>query len=164
MTRLGIISDTHGYWRETIRDHFRGVDVILHAGDVGDPKICDHLREIAPTYAVRGNVDDHLPLDQFPHSRVLDFDGVVTLLVHTPEDATAQVTGAPGLYKLVIHGHTHRPRKEKVGDCLWFNPGAAGRARFGRDPDVGVGLVEIRAARIVASRFVPLCRLSRPAP
>lgn len=158
MIRLGILSDTHGYWRPGILEHFGGVSAILHAGDVGDSAICDVLESVAPTYSIRGNVDGALPESSFPYRRILTFEGVRILLIHRSEDAAAEIVSDPQPYGMVIHGHTHKPRNEWLDGCLWFNPGAAGRERFGRTQDVGIGLVRIEAGRIVEARFVPLIR------
>ncbi|MGI8783141.1 MAG: metallophosphoesterase family protein [Acidobacteriota bacterium] len=158
MIRLGVLSDTHGYWRPEILEYFAGVGAILHAGDVGDSVICDVLELVAPTYSVRGNVDGALPESSFPYRRTLAFEGVRILLIHRPEDAAVEIVTNPQPYGMVIHGHTHKPRNEWLDGCLWFNPGAAGRERFGRTQDVGIGLVWIEANRIVEARFVPLIR------
>lgn len=158
MIRLGILSDTHGYWRPGILEQFGGVTAILHAGDVGDSAICDALESVAPTYSIRGNVDGALPESSFPYRRILRFEGVRILLIHRPEDAAVEMVSDPQPYGMVIHGHTHKPRNEWLDGCLWFNPGAAGRDRFGRTQDVGIGLVRIEAGRIVEARFVPLIR------
>lgn len=137
--RIGLISDTHGQVRRAALDALAGCDVILHAGDVGGPKVLDALRAVAPVHAVRGNVDD--PYDPALQDRLdLEFDG---LRVHV---AHGHLLGSPTPGKLaagseadvVVFGHTHRAVIERVGHTLVVNPGSAGARRFGLPVTVGI--------------------------
>ena len=133
--KLGIISDTHGYFHPAIATYFNGVDRILHAGDVGAVDILDRLEEIAPVQAVWGNVDG--PGVRFRTIGVLrtEVDGVRICMTHiggSPGRWDPLISGAlaadpPDIF---ICGHSHILRIERVRNppnMLYINPGAAGR-------------------------------------
>jgi putative phosphoesterase len=135
---VGIISDTHGLVRPGIAAAFAGVQLILHAGDVGGPAVLDALSAIAPVEAVYGNVDD-------PHDPSLARERVVTLGGATIHVSHGHELGhpTPGLalsrYRgdVVVFGHTHRAIawRDEAGR-LGMNPGAAGARRFSLEPTV----------------------------
>jgi hypothetical protein len=112
-----------------------GVELILHAGDVGDDVLIE-IQSIAPVYAVYGNTD--APGGSLPAARDLDLDGVVVHVSHGHE------LGSPTPGKLlasynadvIVYGHTHKPLVERVGRRLVVNPGAAGPRRFDSKPSV----------------------------
>ncbi len=135
---VGLISDTHGLLRPAIARVFAGVDLILHAGDVGGRGVLDTLRQIAPVQAVYGNVDDpHDP--DLAAERSLTIGGVTIHVSHghevgrpTPELLLARYSAA-----VVVFGHTHRAVVERgAGDRFAVNPGAAGPRRFDLQPSV----------------------------
>src|SRR4051812_45932127 len=129
---VGVISDTHGLVRPGIATAFRGVDVILHAGDVGGARVYTALAAIAPVEAVYGNVDDaHDP--SLARERTVTVGGVTLHVSHghelgrpTPELALARYRG-----DVVIFGHTHKSVvvRDEAGR-IGMNPGAAGPRRF----------------------------------
>ena len=134
---IGVISDTHGLLRPDVHDALAGVELILHAGDVGGDEILDELQLIAPVRAVYGNTDA-------PGQRRLrevievTIDGVSIHVSHGHE------VGSPTPAKLleryaanvVVYGHTHRPLIAKADGRLVLNPGAAGPRRFDILPSV----------------------------
>ncbi|HUQ80715.1 MAG TPA: metallophosphoesterase family protein [Gemmatimonadaceae bacterium] len=134
---LGIISDTHGLLRPDVHTALAGVELILHAGDVGGDDILDELSLIAPVRAVYGNTDAP---GQPRLAYAIDFEigGVSIHVSHGHE------TGSPTAAKLleryssdvVIYGHTHRPLVARAGERLVLNPGAAGPRRFNIMPSV----------------------------
>jgi uncharacterized protein len=124
----GIISDTHGYLDPQLESLFAGVDIVLHAGDIGKPEVLDGLAEIGPVLAVRGNVDLNPRLLTLPERRNLTLAGVSIQLVHRPQDADP-----PAGTRVVIFGHTHRALCEWRQNILFLNPGAAGRQGFHRE-------------------------------
>ncbi len=143
--RIGVISDTHGFLDPRVFEIFEGVERIVHAGDVGDDDLLCELEAIAPVYAVTGNVDG-VPEPRLrplfrqletPLGRLAVTHGHLTCAPSTNLDALARWFGEFGP-AVVIYGHSHIARLERVGETWLFNPGAAGRARFGRAPSVGV--------------------------
>ena len=131
--RLGLISDTHGLLRPTVFERFDGVLRILHAGDVGSADLLAGLEVIAPVTAVYGNTDGWELRRRLPGVARVEEAGRRIVVVH------GDVPGAPTPAKLaaahpeadiVVYGHTHHSRVERVGRTLVVNPGAAGPARF----------------------------------
>jgi putative phosphoesterase len=142
--KVGLISDTHGLLRPQVFDAFRGVEHILHAGDVGGTEILDALEAIAPVTAVFGNTDGWEVRARVPEVARLELEGVVAVVLHGHllRSATAeQVAAAHPDAALAVFGHSHRPGIRDVGGVLTVNPGSAGPRRF-RDP-VTVALAEI---------------------
>jgi putative phosphoesterase len=123
-----VISDTHGLLRPEALEALRGAELIVHAGDVGDAAILDALRELAPLYAVRGNVDRGAWAMRLPRSELLEV-GACTLLVHHGHEALDLDPAAAGC-RVVVSGHSHQPEVEERGGVLFLNPGSAGPKRF----------------------------------
>jgi putative phosphoesterase len=134
---IGVISDTHGLVRPDVHTALAGVDLILHAGDVGEDDILDELELIAPVLAVYGNTDA-------PGRRrlVTGIDATIGgMSIHVSH---GHEVGSPTPAKLleryatniVIYGHTHRPLIARADDRLVLNPGAAGPRRFDIMPSV----------------------------
>jgi uncharacterized protein len=134
---VGLISDTHGLLRPGVATAFHGVDLILHAGDVGRAGVLEALRQIAPTEAVYGNVDD--PRDPaLARERVVSLGGVTIHVSHGHEVGrpTAELMLARYQGDVVVFGHTHRAVVHGAGERLCVNPGAAGPRRFDVRPSV----------------------------
>jgi putative phosphoesterase len=141
--RVGLISDTHNMLRPQVFDVFEGVDVILHAGDVGDDDILDELEAIAPVYAVRGNTD---PSDnpRLPESRELLINGTLRVHVSHGHEVGAKPITLMAAYPnaaVIVYGHTHRELITETEGVLVVNPGAAGARRFDLMPCVGIMIV-----------------------
>lgn len=152
MTKLGIISDTHGRLNPNVWDVFSQVDYIVHAGDIGDPFILDELGGIAPVYACLGNNDRQ---DYGPSVGVYTtacLDGCRMLVTHLPRDAEREIR--TGAYQLVIHGHTHVPRDEELNGCRIINPGSATRPRGGSVAQVAI--LELEDGQIKSFTYVAL--------
>lgn len=126
--RIGVLSDTHGLLRPEVLTALAGVDHILHAGDVGDPAILDHLARIAPLTAIRGNIDTSGRCGELPQTEAVELGGMLIYLVHAIQDLDVKPTAA-GI-RAVIYGHSHRPSIEDNGEVLFLNPGSAGPRRF----------------------------------
>lgn len=129
MKLVGLISDTHGLLREEAVAALKDVDLILHAGDIGDPKIVDELRRIAPVHAVLGNVDRG---DWLPRRQIVKIEEINVLLLHNIADI-----GSTTDVDVVVYGHSHEPLIEERHGTLFVNPGSAGRRRFKLPVTVG---------------------------
>jgi putative phosphoesterase len=148
---LGLISDTHGLVRPEIFAAFAGVEMILHAGDVGGRSVLDALNGIAPTAAVYGNVDDpHDPA--LARERVVALGGLTIHVSHGHELGSPTAEKVAARYKgdVLVFGHTHRAVVARVGSILVVNPGAAGPRRFDLGPAVARltianGIAEVEA-------------------
>jgi uncharacterized protein len=127
-TVVGLISDTHGLLRPQAIDALRGSDLIIHAGDIGKLEVIDELRTVAPTMAVRGNVDVGVWAAQFPVTEAVKVGELTFWVLHE----IAQLdfgTAAAGL-AAVVYGHSHQPSVETRAGLLYINPGSAGPRRF----------------------------------
>jgi uncharacterized protein len=126
--RIGVISDTHGLLRPEVQKALQGVDLIVHAGDVGKPEILDRLKTIAPVFAVRGNVDTEKWASQLPATSVVEAGGACLYLIHNLRQMDLSPKGA-GI-DIVISGHTHQAEQWERDGVLYLNPGSAGPRRF----------------------------------
>jgi putative phosphoesterase len=125
---VGVISDTHALLRPEALAALHGSDVIIHAGDVGDPAILDELRAIAPTYAVRGNIDTTPWAQALPLTEVVEVGDLRLYVLHILSDLDLDPVTAG--FAAVIFGHSHRPHAEIRNNVLYLNPGSAGPRRF----------------------------------
>ena len=127
---IGVISDTHGLVRPQVYEFLEGVDLILHAGDIGGMDVIIELEVIAPVRAVVGNND----MDLFGRLKEKDFlslEGKEFHLQHIFEDIPGtNESSNNGISRVQVFGHSHRPLNERIGDTLYFNPGIAGPRRF----------------------------------
>ena len=134
---VGLISDTHGLLRPEVHGALQGVDLIIHAGDVGGDEILDELRLIAPVHAVRGNTD---PVDDpnLQAELIIPVGGLEIHVSHGHElgSPTPQKLVAAYHHHLIVYGHTHERAVERIGNQLVINPGAAGPRRFKVAPSV----------------------------
>ena len=126
--RVPVISDTHGLLRPAVAEALAGAPLVLHAGDVGKPATLEALRAIAPVRAIRGNVDRGDWADALPATDTLEIAGRRVHLVH--DRADIDVDPAEDGIDVVVSGHSHRAREERVGGTLWLNPGSVGPRRF----------------------------------
>jgi uncharacterized protein len=128
LTTVGIISDTHGLLRPEALVALEGSDLIIHAGDVGAPDILGPLREIAPVFAVRGNVDRGPWADELPMNALVDVGKHVFFVLH--DIADFDLDPAVAGFAAVVYGHSHQPMIETRNGVLFLNPGSAGPRRF----------------------------------
>lgn len=127
-TRVGVISDTHGRLRPSALAALAGMDLILHAGDVGRAEILQELAAVAPTVAVRGNVDTSPWGRTLPETEVVDVRGRLLYLLH--DRGALDLDPRAAGFAAVIFGHSHRPEATEAGGVLYLNPGSAGPRRF----------------------------------
>jgi putative phosphoesterase len=133
----GLIADTHGLLRPEVTAAFRGVDLIIHAGDVGRRDVLTGLAAIAPVEAVSGNVDDrHDPM--LPRERTIPIGGILLHVSHGDEvgSPTPDLLFARYDADVIVFGHTHRALTVRRAGRLAVNPGAAGPRRFNLEPSV----------------------------
>ena len=140
MFQVGVISDTHNYLDPLIPHLFAGVDHILHGGDIGMPAIILALEQIAQVTAVAGNTDD--PGFQYPQTELVELGGRRFLVQHivNPESLTDPIRTRIARERpdVVVFGHTHKPFSKSIGGTRFFNPGYAGKSRFGLERSVAI--------------------------
>jgi len=140
---IGLVSDTHGMVRASLFDALQGVELILHAGDVGDDDVLAELEAIAPVRAVYGNTDrpgNSLLVGEL----VLDIGGVSIHVSHGHELGSPTPAKLLAAYpqRVLVYGHTHRQLITEVDGRLVINPGAAGARRFDLRPSVARLVIE----------------------
>ena len=146
---IGLISDTHGLVRPEVAGAFSGVDLIVHAGDVGGASVLRELEKIARVEAVFGNVDDRRD-PALAAERTIPVDGLHLHVSHGHElgSPTAEKIAAAYAADILIFGHTHRALASRIGSKLVVNPGAAGPRRFNLQPSVALLRVAGRNATV----------------
>ena len=135
----GVISDTHGYLDPKVESLFHGVDHILHAGDIGFASIILELEFIAPVTAVLGNNDAEL---SFKETESVELGGKKIIVHHivNPRELSDKLSNRIRRERpdLVVFGHTHRAYSEVVNGIHFFNPGYAGKPKFGVERSVAI--------------------------
>lgn len=130
--KIGVISDTHGYLDPRVAGLLEGVEHILHAGDIGTPRVVVELEQIAPVTAVCGNVDGGL---HYRDTEVIELEGRKFLVHHNVSlqamDEALQRRLEREKPDVVVFGHTHKPFAETLAGRLYVNPGYTGKSRFG---------------------------------
>jgi putative phosphoesterase len=141
MGRIGLISDTHNFLHPAVLEAFRGVDQILHAGDVGSRRLLADLEKIAPVTVVSGNTDFE---PDWRETEVVEPAGINILIRHIvdPYAPTRELRGWLDRVKpdIVLFGHTHQRYRARIDGVLFLNPGSPSRPRMQEPP--GVALLE----------------------
>jgi len=150
MVTVGVISDTHGLLRPEALDALRGSDLIIHAGDIGDPDILDTLRTIAPITAVRGNVDRESWARKLRATEVLEASGKSIYVLHSLQELDLKPKAAG--FAAVVSGHSHVPKQQTRDGVFYFNPGSAGPRRF--KLPIAVGKLMVEGERITGEIIV----------
>lgn len=132
---IGVISDTHGLLRPEALAPLQGSDYIIHAGDIGDPRILDELAAISRLTAIRGNVDHGAWAQKIPTTNVLEIGEAFIYVVHSLQELDLKPEAAK--FAAVVYGHSHVPEQELKNGVLYFNPGSAGPRRFKLPVSVG---------------------------
>lgn len=135
--KVGLLSDTHGYWDDKYAEYFKDCDEIWHAGDIGSDTLATQLATLKPLRAVFGNIDGQGLRIQYPKVAHFQVEDVHVMMTH--------IGGYPGRYNseirkelydtrpdLFIAGHSHILKVvfDKNLNCLHMNPGAAGKSGF----------------------------------
>ena len=146
--KIGIISDTHSLLRPEVYKVFNEMELILHAGDIGERDIIIELEAIAPVYAVLGNNDYGLPYKIKEH-QIFQLQNRTIQLQHIFKNVP-KVSDIPktAIKNIIVFGHSHKPFNKHIGDTLYFNPGSAGPRRF-KFP-VTVGRMQLLKSRVEA--------------
>jgi uncharacterized protein len=128
MPRIGLISDTHGLLRPEARAFLHGCDHIIHGGDIGNPDILAELAALAPLTAVRGNNDHGAWAERLRGTELVQVDEVLIQVIH--DIARLDIDPRTAEVRVVVSGHSHKPRVEERDGVLYVNPGSAGPRRF----------------------------------
>jgi len=153
--RIGVISDTHNLVRSEVFSVFEGVDLIAHAGDIGDQDVLIELESLAPVKAVLGNNDWGLP-SKYKEQLSFKLYEKNILIKHIVKDIPApHEEDNVKIQNIVIFGHSHKPLSQRVGKTLYFNPGSAGPKRF--DLPITVGLLQL-CDETVKTEIIPLIK------
>lgn len=150
--KVGVIADTHGLLRPEAIEFLKGSDLIVHAGDVGNPDILKTLESYAPTFAIRGNIDWGSWAREIPTKDILEVEGKFLYVIHNFDDLDLDPAAA-GI-DAVIFGHSHWPISYEKDGVLYFNPGSAGQKRF--KLPVSIGRITIINSRL-ESEIIDLC-------
>ena len=145
--RVGVISDTHGLVRPEALYALRGVERIVHAGDVGTPEVLRILGTVAPVTAVRGNMDRGPWALRLPTTEAVEAGNALLYVLHDLEEL--DLDPAAGGFRVVITGHSHRPAVFERSGVLYLNPGSAGPRRFALP--TSVALLEVNGASVEAT-------------
>ena len=132
---IGVISDTHGLLRPQALTALREAALIIHAGDIGNAEVLNGLRQIAPTVAIRGNVDTGPWCKELPSTEYVEFDKRAFYVLH--DLAELDLDPPTAGFDAVISGHTHQPKIKTKDGVLYVNPGSAGPQRFKLPISVG---------------------------
>ena len=149
---VGLISDTHGLICDAALDALAGVDLILHAGDVGSKEVLRALGNVAPVRAVRGNADAAIYGEWLAESIVVEVGGQRLYVLHDIDrlDLDPEEAGLSA----VVYGHSHHPAADMVGGVLYINPGSAGTC-YQELPGT-VALLQIDESGLMGHKFVTL--------
>jgi len=143
---IGVISDTHGLLRESVRKKLTPCELIIHAGDIGGPHILQDLIEIAKVIAVRGNVDRDYAGGRLNFTEFIETDGHNIYVLHNID--LLDIDPAAAKLDAVLYGHSHLPSITYRDGILFLNPGSAGPRRF-RLP------ISIAYIRIIGNKLLP---------
>lgn len=154
---IGVVSDTHIPSRgkvipDIVLKAFRGVDMIIHAGDLLKDYVIYELEELAPVHAVAGNNDDFFMQDKLGKKKILDIGGVKIGITHGDIGYGGNaLKNAVNIFKndpvnCVVFGHSHAPHNEEIDGVLFFNPGSPTDKR--RQPRYSYGIIKIKDKRV----------------
>ena len=148
VTRVGVISDTHGLLRPEAMEFLKGCGMIIHCGDICDAAVLEELSRIAPVRAVRGNNDKGAWAQALPQSTIIGIGEILVYVVH--DILQMDVDPAAAGVAAVLSGHSHKPAVEHRDGITYLNPGSAGPRRF---------KLPICIAELVVSGGVPVPRI-----
>ena len=138
ITRIAIISDTHGLLRPEVKEILKECSCIIHAGDINRESILEELREYGTLYVIRGNNDKGPWAEELPEHLEFEICGVRFYMVHNKKHLMSYSAGDPDV---IIFGHSHKYHHEKTDGILWLNPGSCGKRRF--DLPITMAVMEV---------------------
>ena len=137
MTKIGLLSDTHGHLDPKIFVHFKDVDEIWHAGDIGSLEVIDKLREFKPCRIIFGNIDETEIRTETIETEIFTVEKMKVVMTHIAGRSGRYAKGIPDLLKkeepnIFVCGHSHilLVQHDKRFNTLWLNPGACGIKGF----------------------------------
>lgn len=136
MTKVAIISDTHGLLREEVKEYLKKADVIIHAGDINTQTIVEELRKVAPLFIVRGNNDKEWA-KELPLTQEFKIEQVRFFLVHNKKDIPKDLSKID----VIIYGHSHKYDHRVENGVQMLNPGSCGKRRF--DLEISMAMMTI---------------------
>lgn len=128
ITRIGLISDTHGLLREEALHALRDSELVIHAGDIGNPGILTRLEAVASVVAVKGNVDTGEWAAALPETAIVRAGSTNIYVLHDVNQTPLNPAAAG--FSVVVSGHSHKPARIERSGVLYINPGSAGPRRF----------------------------------
>ncbi len=137
---IGLISDTHGLIRPEAVEALQGVELIIHAGDIGKPEVIAALKAIAPVLAIKGNNDIGAWAKPLPDTKLVKSGTTKLFIIHNVKELDCDPV-ARG-YQVVVSGHSHKPSVSTRDGVLFVNPGSAGPRRFKLPVAVGKLFIE----------------------
>ena len=138
---IGLISDTHGLIRPEALEALQGVELIIHAGDIGKPEVIDALKDIAPSLAIKGNNDIGHWAQRLPDTKLVKA-GDTQIVCHSQRQRAGLRSPLHAAIKSSISGHSHKPSVLTRDGVLFVNPGSAGPRRFKLPIAVGKLFIE----------------------
>jgi len=141
---VGVISDTHGLLLPAAVKALHGVDLIIHAGDIGNTGVMDELKSIAPVVAVRGNMDMSEDLRELPETEAIQVGDVLLYIIHDIQNL--DIAPSEANFNAVIFGHLHYPSVTELNGVLFVNPGSAAQPR--QNSSATMALLHIRGNSI----------------
>ncbi len=147
--KVGVLSDTHvpslvGALHPVIYQIFKGVDLIMHAGDIVELSVLDELRAIAPVEAVAGNMDDAEVHARLPQKNVITLGKYTVGLIHGKYKINVQkemIRKEFDKVDLIVYGHSHTPFWGKIDGVYFLNPGSPTDKRYA--PYNSVAVLEV---------------------
>ncbi len=147
MTRVAVLSDTHGLLRPEVIQIVTGCDAIIHGGDINNQQILDQLSALALLYVVRGNNDKEWA-EHLPESIAIQIEDCVLFVVHNKKFVPSELHGIDA----VIFGHSHKYAEQMIDGRLWLNPGSCGKRRF--DQEITLAILTINGKELSVEKIL----------
>ena len=141
---IGVISDTHGYVAPEVLKAFADADLILHAGDIGEPDVLKALKNIAPLVAVRGNMDFGKWANCLPQEDTVEIGGICIHVIHDVQRLRTGVMSSA--INAIVFGHSHRRLARETEGIYYLNPGSASYPKYGES--ASVALLHLRNGKL----------------